>query len=69
MGKELVVYVEDFLRVLRSTGQEDLNERAKADLLINRCANKDLKEVALETLKKSHLWLRFLITLKKPCSS
>ena len=58
MGKELVVYVEDFLRVLRSTGQEHLNEGAKADLLINRCPNKDVKEVVSDTLKRSLFFFR-----------
>ena len=36
-GRDLDVYAEDFLRFLRSTGQEILN---KADLVINGCDNK-----------------------------
>ena len=42
-GRDLDVFAEDFLRFLRSTGQEDLNERAKADLVINGCDSKDAK--------------------------
>ena len=64
-GKDLDVYAEDVLRFLRSTGQEDLNERAKADLLINGCDNKDVKEVVSGALKESDSWVRFLITLEK----
>ena len=64
-GKDLDVYAEDSLKFLRSTGQEDLNERAKADLVINSCDNKDVKEVVLGALKKSDSWVRFLITLEK----
>ena len=64
-GRDLDVYAEDFLRFLRSTGQEDLNERAKADLVINGCDNKDVKEVVSGALKKSVSWVRFLITLQK----
>ena len=64
-GKDLDVFAEDFLSFLRSTGQEDLNERAKADLVINGCDNKDVKEVASGALKKSDSWVRFLITLEK----
>ena len=64
-GRDLDVYAEDFLRFLRSTGQEDLNERAKADLVINGCDNKDVEEVISGALKKSHSWVRFLITLEK----
>ena len=64
-GRDLDVYAEDFLRFLRSTGQEDLNERAKADLVINGCDNKDVKEVVSGALKKSDSWVRFLITLEK----
>ena len=63
-GRDLDVYAEDFLRFLRSTGQEDLNERAKADLVINGCDNKDVKEVVSGALKKSDSWVRFLITLE-----
>ena len=63
--KDLDDYTEDFLRFLRSTGQEDLNERAKADLVINGCDNKDVKEVVSGGLKKSDSWVRFLITLEK----
>ena len=44
-GKDLDVYAEDFLRFFRLTGQEDLNKPAKADLVINGCNNKDVKEV------------------------
>ena len=65
LGRDLDVYAEDFLRFLRSTGQEDLNERAKADLAINGCDNKDVKEVVSGALKKRDSWVRFLITLKK----
>ena len=64
-GRDLDVYAEDFLRFLRSTGQEDLNERAKADLVINGCDNKDVKELVSGALKKSDSWVRFLITLEK----
>ena len=64
-GKDLSVYAEDFLKFLRSTGQEDLNERAEADLVINRCDNKDVKEVVSGALKKNDSWVRFLITLEK----
>ena len=64
-GRDLNVYAEGFLRFLRSTGQKDLNERAKADLVINSCGNKDVKEVASGALKKSDSWVRFLITLEK----
>ena len=64
-GRDLDVYAEFFLRFLRSTGQEDLNERAKADLVINGCDNKDVKEVVSGALKKSGSWVRFLITLEK----
>ena len=64
-GRDLDVYAEDFLKFLRSTGQEDLNERAKADLVINSCDNKEVKEVVSGALKKSDSWVRFLITLKK----
>ena len=53
------------IRTRRSTGQEDLNERAKADLVINGCDNKDVKEVVLGALKKGDSWVRFLITLEK----
>ena len=52
LGTELDVYAEDFLGFLRSKAQEDLNERAKADLVINACDNKDVKEVVLGALKK-----------------
>ena len=45
--RDLDVYAEDFLRFLRSTGQEDLNEKAKADIVMNGCDNKDVKEVVL----------------------
>ena len=54
-----------FLRFFRSTEQEDLNERAKADLVINGCDNKDVKEVVSGALKKSDSWVGFLITLEK----
>ena len=64
-GRDLDVYAEDFLRFLRSTGQEDLNERAKADLVINSCDNKDVKWVVSGALKKGDAWVRFLITLEK----
>ena len=64
-GRDLDVYAEDILRFLRSTGQEDLNKRAKADLVINGCDNKDVKEVVSGALKKSDSWVRFLITLEK----
>ena len=64
-GRDLNVYAEDFLRFLRSTGQEDLNERAKADLVISGCDNKDVKAVVSGALKKSDSWVRFLITLEK----
>ena len=64
-GRDLDVYAEDFLRFLRSTGQEDLNERAKSDLVINGCDNKDVKKVVSGALKKSDSWVRFLITLEK----
>ena len=64
-GKDLDVYAEDFLRFLRSTGQEDLNERAKGDLVINSCDSKNAKEVVLGALKKGDYWVRFLITLEK----
>ena len=40
-GKDHNVYGEYFLKFLRSTGQEDLNKLAKADLVINGCDNKD----------------------------
>ena len=46
-------------------GQEDLNERAKVDLVINGCDNKDEKEVVSGALKKSDSWVRFLITLER----
>ena len=52
-GKDLDVYGEDFLRFLRSTGQEDFNERAKALLVINGCDNKDVKELVSGALKKA----------------
>ena len=64
-GRDLDVCAEDFLRFLGSTGQEDLNERAKADLVIHGCNNKDVKEVVSGALKKSDSWVRFLITLEK----
>ena len=64
-GTDLDVYAEVFLRFLRSRGQEDLNERAKADLVINGCDKKDVNEVVSGALKKSDSWLRFLITLEK----
>ena len=44
---------------------KDLNERAKADLVINGCDNKDVKEVVSGALKKSDSSVRFLITLEK----
>ena len=64
-GKDLDVYAQDFFRFLRSTGPEDFNERAKADLVINGSDNKDVKEVVSGALKKSDSWVRFLITLEK----
>ena len=64
-GGDLDVYAEDFLRFLRSAGQEDLNERAKADLVINGCDNKDVKEVVSGALKKSDSWVGFLIKIEK----
>ena len=64
-GRDLDIYAEDFLRFLRSTGQEDLNKRAKADLVINGCEDKDMKEVVSGALRKSDSWVRFLITLEK----
>ena len=63
-GRDLDVYAEDFLGFLRSTGEEDLNERAKADLVINGSDNKDMKEVVSGALKKSDSWVRFLIMLE-----
>ena len=63
--RDLDVYAEDILRFLRSTGQEDLNERAKADLVINGCDNKDVNEVVWGALKKSDSSVRFLITLER----
>ena len=65
LGKDLDVYAEDFLGFLRWTGQEDLNKRAKAHLVINSCDSNDVKEVVLGALKKSDSWARFLITLEK----
>ena len=65
LGRDLDVYAEDFLRFLRSTGQEDLNKRTKADLVINGCDYKDVKAVVSGALKKSDCWVRFLITLEK----
>ena len=64
-GKDLDVYVEDFFRFLKSTGHEDLTERAKADLVINGCDNKDVKEEVSGPLKKSDSLVRCLITLQK----
>ena len=64
-SKDLGVFAKDFLRFLRSTRQEDLNERAKADLAINSCDNKDVKKVVSGALKKGDSWARFLIKLKK----
>ena len=64
-GKDLDVYTEDLLRFLRSTGKEDLNERANVDLVINVCDNQDVKEVVSGELKKGDSWVRFLITLEK----
>ena len=63
-GKDLDVYAEDFLRFLRSRGQEDLNERARSDLVINGCDNKDVKEVVSGALKNGNSLVRFLITLE-----
>ena len=64
-GRDLDVYAEDFLSLLSSTGQNDLNKRSKADLVVNGCDNKDVKEVVSGALKKSDSWVRFLITLEK----
>ena len=68
-GRDLDVYAESFLRFLWSTRQEDLDERAKVDLVINGCGNQDMKEVVSVALKQSDAWVRFLITLEKlyPC--
>ena len=64
-GRGLDVYAEDFLGFLRSTSQEDLNERAKAVLVINGCDTKDVREVVSGAVKKIESWVRFLITLEK----
>ena len=65
LGKDLNVYAEDFLRFLRSTGHENLNERAKADLVINGCDKKEVKEVVSGALKKTESLIRLLITFEK----
>ena len=64
LGSDLDVYAEAFVRFSGSTGQEDLNERAKADLVSNGCDNKDVKEAVSAAVKKSDSGVRFLITLK-----
>ena len=63
-GKRLDLYVRDFVRYLRMTGQKAADEMARADLIVTGCKNEWLRGVVDDILTTSETWVHLLKQLE-----